>query len=110
MLDTRIQLPPFSMFPSTPIYEVEVEGESVIVFGLMMEPVSADATDQLFTVPRGGVYRLDLISQSFYGVPDLWHVIASVNNLVDPLVSFAQGQQIRVPTKTRLAQEGILSV
>lgn len=98
------------MWPQTPIYEVEVERENVIVFGLMQEPVSADATDQLFTVPRGGVYRLDLISQSFYGVPDLWHVIASVNNLLDPIVGFAQGDQIRVPTKARLAQEGVLSV
>jgi hypothetical protein len=110
MLDTRVQLPSFSMWAQTPIYEIEVNGENVVVFGLLQDAVVADATDQTYTVPQAGVYRLDLLSQGFYGVPDLWPVIARANNLVDAIVGFAQGDKIRVPTKARLAQEGLLSV
>ena len=98
------------MWAQTPIYEIEVEGENVVVFGLLQDAIVADPTDQVYTVPQAGVYRLDLLSQNFYGVPDLWPVIARANNLLDAIVGFAQGQQIRVPTKSRLAQEGLLSV
>lgn len=110
MLDTRVQLPSYSMWAQTPIYEIEVGGENVVVFGLLQDAIVADPTDEVFTVPQAGVYRLDLLSQNFYGVPDLWPVIARANNLIDALVSFAQGTRIRVPTKARLAQEGLLSV
>lgn len=98
------------MFPLTPIYESEVEGENVIVFGLMQDVIVPDPTDVVFTVPPAGVHRLDLISHDFYGVPDLWWVIARVNGILDPLVGIPMGTRIRVPTKSRLAQEGLLSV
>lgn len=98
------------MFPLTPIYESEVDGENVIVFGLMQDAVVPDPSDIVFTVPPAGVHRLDLISNDFYGVPDLWWVIARVNGILDPLVGVANGAKIRVPTKARLAQEGVLSV
>lgn len=98
------------MWAETPIYEVEVSGENVVVFGLLQDTVVADSTDQVFIVPQAGVYRLDLISNAFYGVPDLWPVIARVNGLVDAIVGFERGATIRVPTKSRLAQEGVLSV
>ena len=110
MLDTRVQLPAFSMFAQTPIYEIESEGENVVVLGLLQDIVAADPTDQVFIVPQAGIYRLDLISQACYGVPDLWHVIARVNGLLDAIVGFERGAEIRVPTKSRLAQEGVLSV
>jgi len=110
MLDKRVQLPPFSMFPLTPIYESQADGEDVIVFGLLQDVIVPDPTDIVFTMPVAGAVRLDLISQNFYGVPDLWWVIARVNDLLDPLVGIATGTRIRVPTKARLAQEGLLSV
>lgn len=98
------------MFPVTPIYESTSEGEPVVVFGLLQDAVVQDPTDLIFTVPIGNVYRLDMISQNFYGVPDLWWVIARVNNVLDPLVGLPLGTRIRVPSKARLAQEGLLSV
>jgi len=98
------------MWTQTPIYEVGASGENVVVFGLLQEAIAPDQTDMVFLVPRSGVYRLDLISQNFYGVPDLWHVVASVNDLIDPIVGFELGQKIRIPTKARLAQEGLLNV
>ncbi len=110
MLDTRVQLPSYSMWSQTPIYETEVEGENVVVFGLLQDAIVAAASDTVYTVPQAGVYRLDLLSHHFYGVPDLWAVIARANNLIDALVGFEQGAKIRIPAKSRLAQEGLLSV
>jgi len=103
------------MFSATPAYEgidAEIEGsrQKVIVFGLMADAVVPDPSDVLYTVPQAGEGRLDLISQQFYGTPELWWVVAIVNNLIDPLVGFVTGQTIRVPKRERLASEGILSV
>jgi hypothetical protein len=98
------------MFPVTPIYESQVEGENVIVFGLMQDVIVPDASDIVFTVPVAGSKRLDLIANEFYGVPDLWWVIARVNGILDPLVGIETGTRIRVPSKSRLAREGLLSV
>lgn len=106
MAGQRIELPAFSMFSTTPVYEADSE----IVFGLMKDVIVPDVTDQLYTVPPGGVNRLDSISYLFYGTPALWWVLARVNNLLDPLVGVALNEKIRVPTKTRLASEGILNV
>lgn len=103
-------MPSYSMWVQTPVYSVTVQGENVLVFGLLEDAIVADPTDQVFIVPRAGVYRLDLISQNFYGVPDLWPVIARANNLIDAIVGFTLGQSVRIPTKARLAQEGLLSV
>jgi hypothetical protein len=103
------------MFSATPAYDnvsVEIEGvrQNIIVFGLMVPAVVPDATDILYTVPQAGQGRTDLISQQFYGTPELWWVLALVNNQVDPLLGFVTNQTIRVPTKERLASEGILTV
>ena len=94
------------MFSTTPIYEVGGD----IVFGLMTPVVLPDPTDELWPVPAAGVSRLDLLSYSFYGTPELYHVLADVNNCDDALVGIPQGTKIRVPTKQRLAAEGILNV
>ena len=102
----RVQLPPYSMWGKTRIYPQVVGGENVIVFGLLQDMVAPDASDQVFTVPRAGVNRLDLISQNFYGVPDLWPVIARVNGILDPMVGFSEGDVIQVPTRARLALLG----
>ena len=111
----RIELPPYSMFSATPAYEgvsAEIEGvrQNVIVFGLMADAVVPDASDTLYAVPQAGEGRLDLISQQHYGTPELWWVLASVNNIVDPLVGVVAGQVVRIPQKERLAANGILSV
>lgn len=94
------------MFSNTPVYEVG----GVVQFGLMTDAVIADPTDQIYTVPPGGVERLDLISMQFYGTPELWWVLARVNTVQDALVGIPVNTQIRVPTRQRLASEGILNV
>jgi nucleoid-associated protein YgaU len=94
------------MFAETPVYEIGGE----VVFGLMKDVILPDGSDDLYTVPPGGVNRLDAISNQFYGTPALWWVIARVNNVLDPLFGVALNSQIRIPTKARLASEGILNV
>jgi len=106
MAGQRIELPPYSMFAQTPVYEVG----SDVVFGQMVPAVVPNATDIIYTVPAGGVFRLDLISTQFYGVPDLWWVIATANNLLDPILAVPANTQIRIPARDRLASEGVLNV
>jgi len=105
MAGLRIELPPFSMFSSTPVYQIG----SDVVFGMLNDPIVADGSDELWPVPASAVPRLDLISNTFYGTPNLWWVIALVNDVLDPLVGVPQGTQIRVPTRQRLASLGILN-
>lgn len=107
MAGQRIELPQYSMFTKTPVYDL---GGGLVVFGLMQPSVVPADSDELWVMPSAGVPRLDLLANDFYGVPDLWWVLASVNNILDPLVSVPVGTAFRVPTKTRLAAEGILNV
>ncbi len=95
------------MWTRTPIYDL---GTETVVFGLMQPSVVPDNTDELWVMPPAGVPRLDLMANDFYGTPHLWWVLASVNNILDPLVGVPQGTGIRVPTKERLAAEGVLNV
>ena len=102
------------MFAQTPVFSVtDIYGlglPPITVYGEMVPAVVPDPTDTMYTVPAGGLYRFDLISAQFYGVPDLWWVIALVNNVIDPILTVPPGTLIRVPTKDRLASEGVLSV
>lgn len=102
----RVELPPYSMFSATPIYEVG--GNTV--FGLMQEAVVPDATDNLYTLPTAGESRLDIVADHFYGAPQLWWVIASVNRIHDALVGPKTGDVLRIPTRERLGRLGILNV
>lgn len=98
------------MFGQTPVYQADSDEGTVVVFGMLQDIIVPDPTDIVYKVPVGALYRLDLIAHSFYGVPDLWWVIARVNNILDPLVGAALGQELRIPTKARLASEGVLNV
>lgn len=101
----RAELVQHSMFMNTPLYSVGVE----VVAGLQRPPAIKDVTDLVYIVPTSGVNRFDLISQLFYGTPDLWWFIAEVNDIVDPLVGVEAGTTIRVPTRERLSREGVLN-
>lgn len=110
----RVELPAHSAFVRTPVYsglQAEIDGaaEPVVAFGLMFDAVVADDSDELFSVPVGMANRLDLISNQFYGTKNLWWVVASVNNLLDPLVGFVPGELVRVPQKSRLSVLGLLN-
>lgn len=93
------------MFMNTPLYGVGGE----VVAGLQRPPTIKDASDLVYVVPPTGTNRFDLISQLFYGTPELWWLIAEVNDIVDPLTGVAPGTTIRVPTRERLSKEGVLN-
>jgi hypothetical protein len=101
----RVSLPAFTMFGDTPVYSVDGE----VLFGLMRDSVIPDPSDQIYIVTQAGERRLDAISSLFYGTPKLWWVVALVNRLIDPLLGATVGTRLRIPTKQRLSQEGILS-
>ena len=102
----RVDLPSYSMFMATPVYEV---GEN-IVFGLMQEAVVPDASDTLYTLPSPGAERLDIVSDFFYGTPHLWWVLASVNRIHDPIAGPPTGTVLRIPTRDRLSRLGVLTL
>ena len=80
-----------------------------MVFGLKRDSVVPDTSDVLYTVPTNGGGRLDLISQKFYGTPELWWAIAQCNPSMDPMIGPAVTDIIRVPTRQRLASIGALN-
>lgn len=106
MADQRVELPAYSMFSSTPVYNVQGN----IVFGLLADVVVPDGTDELYTVPSAGEARLDLISDNFYSTPHLWWVLARVNRITDPMTEPATNDVIRIPSRARLAALGVLNV
>ncbi len=110
----RVELVPYSMFVATSAFQIqaEVDGttQNVAIFGLKRDAVVPDPTDQDFTVPPGGGGRLDLISQSLYGTPELWHAICRCNPGMDPMVGPNVADVIQVPTRLRLASLGLLNV
>ena len=57
-------------------------------------------SDVLLIATQGD--RCDLISQEYYGRPDLWWFIASVNNLKSNNIE--AGTQLRVPISTEQAK------
>lgn len=105
MTGTRVELPAYSMFTTTPIYRVG----GTLVFGLLDTTVGPDASDDLVLVTSGNANRLDLLSAGLYGTAHLWWVLASVNGIHDPLVGPVTGDTIRVPTKSRLVSLGVLT-
>ena len=48
-------------------------------------------------VKDGEENRLDIISQKYYGTPDLWWAIALANEFIDPFV-VNEGALIRIPS------------
>ncbi len=109
----RAELVPYSMFAQTPVYhgiqaEIDGKSEKVLVFGQLRDIVVPDPSDILFKVPAGGQGRLDLISQKFFGTPELWWAIARVNAMIDPMIGPSAGDLVRVPTQQRLAALGVL--
>lgn len=57
------------------------------------------STDQFAVVPPPMQYRPDLVSQKFYGMPDLWWRIMEANQIWD-VYDFKAGITIRLPTFT----------
>ena len=66
---------------------------------LVPRTVQANTTDPLIVIPPAYDQRPDLMSQQYYGTPNLWWVFAVRNPdfLIDPIQDFVAGLQIYVP-------------
>jgi hypothetical protein len=53
-------------------------------------------SDKFFEIKSGLNYRPDLVSQSFYGVPDYWWLIMEYNDIYD-IADFTAGKIVRLP-------------
>lgn len=53
----------------------------------------------IFTVTQLYVGLLDLISYKFYGTESYWWIIATANNLLDPINDVYYGRQLIIPTR-----------
>ena len=101
----QVKRPAFSMFLATRAYVIN----GMPVWGLMRPKVFPDSTDQVFTMTDAGQRRFDLVSTVFYQTPEMWNVIAEVNNIHDPLTGVSEGSTLRIPLKSRLAALGLLN-
>ena len=89
---TTVQLASDSMFLSTPVYQLPGQP---IVFGLRIQSLPK-STDRLTQVTGALVNRSDLISSYFQGDQALWWLLADLSQIVDPLLEFTQGTNIRL--------------
>ena len=92
------------MYVQTPVYQVGGD----IVFGLMVPPIIADATDVVYTVTQSTANRLDLVANTFYGDPSLYWVLGDVNDITDIQNGVPEGTRLRIPSKSRLTALQIL--
>jgi alpha-L-fucosidase len=69
-----------------------------------IRPVSAEASDFLYTIEAQYAYRPDLLAFDLYGTPNLWWVFTQRNMdvLQDPILDFAPGTQIYICKKSSL--------
>lgn len=100
-----VQLPKYSMLQKTPIYQLDT-GE--LVPGLLRNVVFPDPTDQVYTITAPYANDWQKISSTLFGVAELWWVLTELNNIADPLFGLPSGAKIRIPTKARLQQLGVL--
>ncbi len=69
-------------------------------------PPSED--DSVHVVTSADIGRLDLIAYKFYGTPNLWWVIAHVNDIRNPLANTREeggmevGKPLRIPRKANV--------
>jgi len=85
-------IPETSEYRRTPVYKVDDE----LVFGLLNLPIVKARTDTYVIVKQGSENRLDLVSSAVYGTPIYWWVIATLNDIIDPMTEVPVGKVLRV--------------
>lgn len=71
---------------------------------LKIRPVSASATDILYTIDSKFAYRPDLLAYALYGTTSLWWIFIQRNLdvLQDPVLDFVPGTKIYLPKQSEL--------
>ena len=79
----------------------KIQNKNFVSIGTSYLPKFEESNSDILLISTEGD-RCDLISQEYYGTPDFWWYVASVNNLKSNNIK--AGTQIRVPTSTRQAK------
>ena len=77
-----------------------IQNKKITSIGTSYLPKFKESNSDILLIATQGD-KCDLISQEYYGTPELWWYIASVNNL--PSNNIEAGTQLRVPVSTELA-------
>lgn len=64
--------------------------------------------DQYHVVSSLDVGRLDLIAYKFYQTPELWWVLAAVNEIFFPPEDMEEGDVLRIPDRSNLILMGLI--
>ena len=78
----------------------KVSENKISRIGIADFPKAEDKNSDILLIATDGD-RCDVISQQYYGTPDFWWFIASVNNLNSNNIE--AGTQLRVPVSTEEA-------
>ena len=79
----------------------KIQNKNFVSIGTSYLPKFEESNSDILLIATEGD-RCDLISQEYYGTPDFWWYVASVNNLKSNNIK--AGTQIRVPISTRQAK------
>ena len=79
----------------------KIQNKNFVSIGTSYLPKFEQSNSDILLITTEGD-RCDLISQEYYGTPDFWWYVASVNNLKSNNIK--AGTQIRVPISTRQAK------
>ena len=79
----------------------KIQNKNFVSIGTSYLPKFKESNSDILLIATEGD-RCDLISQEYYGTPDFWWYVASVNNLKSNNIK--AGTQIRVPISTRQAK------
>lgn len=91
----NLKLRDYSRFRGQKIYRYP---DGRLYFGTFSKPSFPEsARDVHHTVVEGQELRLDLIAYSYYRTPELWWVIALVNDIVSPFDEIEVGDVLRIP-------------
>ncbi len=89
---TSVTLSNDSAYQLTPIYTNPADGN--LVFGLRIQYVPQDG-DRLVNITMATAGRPDTLSSFYQGDPGLWWLMADLSQLVDPILDFQAGTQLR---------------
>ena len=55
-----------------------------------------------FMITHSSEGRLDIISNKFYGIPDLWWIIGMYNGIINPIFEIKVGINLRIPDRNQV--------
>jgi len=97
----NLKLRDYSRFKGQSIFRAD---DGRLYFGTFSKPDFPPApSDHYHTIVEGEELRLDSIAYSYYRTPELWWVIALVNDIISPFDTLVVGDVLRIPDFNTIA-------